>query len=188
MKKLYYFNKEQFRYEPLKTKGYILGLGILIVLTFSLGFVSNTKIVNRIFHGRVDTVTVHSEKFSEQALIELLMDCNIKYPYIVLAQAKLESGNFTSKVFKQNNNMFGMRKARRRITSALCEKNTYACYRDWIDCVFDYCMYQSNVMCNITSENEYFAKLGERYAEDSTYVSKLKNIIDKENLKVIFEE
>jgi flagellum-specific peptidoglycan hydrolase FlgJ len=131
---------------------------------------------------------VHTEKFSEGALVELLMDCNVKYPYIVLAQAKLESGNFTSKIFKQNNNMFGMRKARRRITSSQSEKNTYAYYRDWVDCVYDYAMYQSNVMCDVTSENQYFDKLSARYAEDSTYVSKLKDIIDREKLKTIFEE
>ena len=188
MKKLFYFNKENFVYEPIKPKAYLIGVGILAA-TFSLGWISNqTKIVSRIFHGKTDTVMVHTERFTEKALVELLMDCNIKYPYIVLAQAKLESGNFKSKLFKQNNNMFGMRKARKRITSSQAEKNTYAYYRDWIDCVYDYAMYQSNAMCEVNSESEYFAKLGARYAEDSTYVSKLKDIIIKENLKSIFEE
>ena len=42
--------------------------------------------------------------------------------------------------------------------------------------------------CGISSENEYFSKLQEKYAEDSTYVSKLKNIIQKEKLKKIFED
>ena len=116
------------------------------------------------------------------------MDCNIKYPHIVLAQAKQESGHFTSRIFKQNHNMFGMRKARQRITSAQDEKNTYAFYRDWMDCVYDMGMYQSSVMCNVSNENEYFAKLGARYAEDPMYITRLKNIIEKEKLKTIFEE
>ena len=84
--------------------------------------------------------------------------------------------------------MYGMRKAHQRITAAEREKNTYAWYRDWKDCLYDYAMYQATVMCNITSEEQYFSKLGERYAEDAGYVNKLKNIILKENLRDIFEE
>jgi hypothetical protein len=76
-----------------------------------------------------------------------------------------------------------MRKARQRITSAQSEKSGYAYFRDWVDGVYDYCMWQNSVLCNVTNEDEYFAKLSSRYAEDSTYVSKLKDIIKKEKLK-----
>ena len=131
---------------------------------------------------------VHGEKFSEEALIRLLKDCHIKYPHIVLAQAKLESGDFKSKMFRNNCNLFGMKLPRQRITTALGEKSGHAYYRDWIDCVYDYCMYQSSVMCNVTNEDEYFAKLGARYAEDPGYVEKLKQVIKREKLKSIFEE
>jgi hypothetical protein len=187
MRKLFYHNKEKCTYEPIKLKGYIPGLGVLVI-TFGLGWASNAKVVTRIFHGKSDTIVVRSAEFSERALIEMLMDCNVKYQHIVLAQAKLESGNFTSRIFKQNHNMFGMRKARQRITSAQEEKDTYAFYRDWIDCVYDYAMYQSSVMCSVSNENEYFAKLGARYAEDPMYVTRLKAIIEKEKLKTVFEE
>ena len=81
-----------------------------------------------------------------------------------------------------------MRKAHHRITSAQSEQNTYAYYRDWVDCVYDYAMYQSEVMCNITSEEQYFNKLGAKYAQDSSYVHTLKNAISSGNLKSIFEE
>ena len=54
--------------------------------------------------------------------------------------------------------------------------------------MYDYCLYQSSVMCNVTDEDGYFAKLGEKYAEDPTYVSKLKNIIQRDKLKSLFEE
>jgi flagellum-specific peptidoglycan hydrolase FlgJ len=129
---------------------------------------------------------VHGEKFSEEALIRLLKDCHIKYPHIVLAQAKLESGDFKSKMFRQNFNMFGMKLPRQRITTALGEKSGHAYYRDWIDCVHDYGMYQSAMMCNVNNEVEYFTKLDERYAEDTTYISKLKHIIEVQKLKDIF--
>ena len=187
---LFYFNKERLVYEKVPFKTYIKGIGVVGVV-FALGWISSTnEIINKIIHiNQVDTTIVtQSKPFSEEALIELLKDCNMKYPYIVLAQAKIESGHFKSKVFKQNHNMFGMRKARQRITTSQSEKNTYAFYRDWMDCVYDYAMYQSTVMCAVSNEDEYFARLGERYAEDPNYVAVLKQVIKKEKLKSIFEE
>ena len=81
-----------------------------------------------------------------------------------------------------------MKLARQRITTAIGEKNGHAYYRDWVDGLYDYGMWQSSMMCNITNETEYFTKLDERYAEDTTYINKLKNIIEKNKLKNIFED
>jgi hypothetical protein len=44
------------------------------------------------------------------------------------------------------------------------------------------------MMCNIANEVEYFTKLDERYAKDTTYISKLKHIIEVQNLKELFED
>lgn len=181
--KLFYFNKEQLTFERVKPKNYLIILGVITIL-----LVANWNSNEPLSCSNISTPKIYSRPFTEDALIDLLEDCNMKYPHIVLAQAKLESSNFKSKVFKQNNNMFGMRKARQRITSAMGEKNTYAYYRDWMDCVYDYAMYQSSVMCKVSNESEYFVRLGERYAEDSLYVDKLKRIIKDENLKTIFED
>lgn len=187
MKKLFFYNKEKLVYEPIKWSGYAYYIGIPVA-TFGLGWAlsTNTYITN-IIH-RTDTIQNGNVGFSEDALIGLIKDCNIKYPYIVLAQAKLESSHFTSELFKKNNNMFGMKKARRRITSSQDEKGSYAYYRDWMDCIYDYAMYQSEVMCSVSNEDEYFAKLKERYAEDPQYVDKLRYIIKTEKLKNIFED
>ena len=187
---LFYFDKEKLTYEKIPLTTYVKCAGVAGAM-FVLGWVSSTnETINKIVHlKQIDTTIVAKDRpFSEDALIELLKNCNIKYPHIVLAQAKLESNNFKSKIFKQNNNMFGMRKARQRITTAETEKSTYAYYRDWVDSVHDYAMYQSSVMSNVPNESEYFNKLGERYAEDTLYISKLKNIIKIEKLKNIFEE
>ena len=113
MKKLFYFNKSSLNYETLKPVHYLHLLWVL-VLVFVLGYFSRGTIIERIFH-KGETVFVHPKTFSEDELVELLNNCNIKYPYIVLAQAKLESSNFTSKIFRQNSNLFGMRKARQRM-------------------------------------------------------------------------
>ena len=42
----------------------------------------------------------------EEQIEETIYKMNFKYPHIVLAQAKLESSNFNSTIFKENNNLF----------------------------------------------------------------------------------
>ena len=45
-------------------------------------------------------IVIREEKeFSEEKLIEKIHRLNFKFPHIVLAQAKLESGNFKSAIF-----------------------------------------------------------------------------------------
>lgn len=56
-----------------------------------------------------------------------LIKRNIPCYNIVLAQAILETGNFTSKHCKERNNIFGMR-----------SKKGYKYYNSWIECVDDY--------------------------------------------------
>lgn len=195
MKKIFLFNKETLSYENPKNKTYakiFLYIIACFSILFTLGYFSGTNnyIINKIHHTTevTDTMVVHGEKFSEEALIRLLKDCHIKYPHIALAQAKLESGDFKSKMFRENFNLFGMKLARQRLTTALGEKSGHAMYRDWVDCVYDYGMWSQVMACNINSEVEYFVKLDEKYAEDTTYISKLKHIIKREKLKSIFEE
>ena len=112
--KIFKYNKRSLSFEtidPVRLWTYIIvGIAILIAIGWLLG--SNNFIINKIIHKNevVGTLVVHGEKFTEKKLVELLKDCNFKYPYIILAQAKLESGNFTSSLFRSNNNMFGMKK------------------------------------------------------------------------------
>ena len=119
MKKIFVFDNDSLTFRNIKTRSYIK-VGTYLLGTFAVLFIlgwftgTNNYIINKITHKTevTDTLIIHGEPFSEDALITLFKECNIRYPHIVLAQAKLESGNFTSKVFRQNHNMFGMRKAR----------------------------------------------------------------------------
>jgi len=45
--------------------------------------------------------------------------------------------------------------------------------------VVDYAFYQAAYLNDLRSEKEYFDYLGQNYAEDPMYVSKLKKIIEK---------
>ena len=124
MKKIFIYDSESVTFRNIKTRSYIkVGtylLGTFIVL-FILGWFTGTNkyIINKITHKTevTDTLMIHGETFSEEALVNLMRNSNIKYPHIVLAQAKLESGGFKSKIFKQNHNMFGMRLPKQRPTT-----------------------------------------------------------------------
>jgi flagellum-specific peptidoglycan hydrolase FlgJ len=103
-----------------------------------------------------------------------------------LAQAKLESGHFKSTIFLENNNMFGMREAKLRANLAKGTNRAHAYYDSWQDCVLDYALYYSTYLYKIKTEGEYFEYLRQNYAEDPTYVQRLKQIIKKQELKSKF--
>lgn len=194
MKNLFRYNKETLEFQKVKKKSYAKVIGITciaLVVLFLMGWLSGTNkyIINQIVNShKVDTVYVQTQPFSEEALIDLLRKSNIKYPYIVLAQAKIESGNYTSKVFRENNNLFGMKEPNVRTTTALGTKNSHAYYLDWVSSVYDYAMFQNNRMQGIDSESEYYAKLADGYAADSTYAAVIKKTVDSLKLKKHFQE
>ena len=126
--------------------------------------------------------------FSKENLVKKIKSLDIKYPHIVYAQAHIESGNFKSKLFRINHNLFGMKEAKSRINLALGSKRGYAYYRSWEDSVLDYAFYMAYKSKYLNSENNYYAMLSKSYAENPNYVFTLKNFINKNNIKQLFRE
>lgn len=188
---LYKYDKSSIDYKPITWKSVIISIVLLLVLSIGLGYilgeekVFNQNVINQT--NIVDTIYI-KDKFSEVAFIELIRKSNVKYPHIILAQAKIESGNFTSSIFKENNNMFGMRLARQRATTAISENKGFAVYSDWVSSYYDYILYQSSTMSTCSNEQEYYQRLEDKYAQDTSYISSLKSIINREKLKKLFEE
>lgn len=60
---------------------------------------------------------------------------------MVFSQAAFETGNFTSEIFKENKNLFGMKLAKVRKTTAIGEARGHAVYRTWEDSIKDYWLY-----------------------------------------------
>jgi hypothetical protein len=125
-------------------------------------------------------------KFNEDKLIDKLKELNVNFPYIALAQAKLETGNYTSKIFRESNNLFGMKEAKSRITTAKGTQFNHAYYESWTESVYDFAFHQCRYLPNIKNEEQYFQYLGQNYAEDPNYINRLKDIINKENIKSKF--
>lgn len=118
-------------------------------------------------------------ELSKHTLVKTMKDMGIQHVDVVLAQAILESGTFTSNVFKTKNNLFGMKVPGRRETTAINKKG-YAAYRSWLDCVKDYKLYQDYVTKNKSvSRAQYLAIISKSYSETPDYVTRLRKIIEK---------
>jgi flagellum-specific peptidoglycan hydrolase FlgJ len=110
---------------------------------------------------------------------QLLEKHKIKFSHIVLAQAKLESNNFKSDLYKRNWNCFGMKVPAQRWTFA---ENThdwgnYAKYKSLEDCIMDYKSWQLSNTTTISNDNAYLELLNNMYAENPNYVKRLKELI-----------
>lgn len=117
--------------------------------------------------------------FSEEELISEIQRMKIKYPHIVLAQARLETGHFTSDLFVNNNNLFGMKLPWNRPTTAIGVRNGHAVYKSWRDSLIDYALYSSRYI-KVNSEEEYLTHLGKYYAQDPKYKEKVKRVINEQ--------
>lgn len=122
-------------------------------------------------------------EFSENKFVNEIKRLNLKYPHIVYAQAMLESSNFSSKIFKENNNMFGMKQAQVRINLARGTQYGHAYFDSWEECLYDFAYHRATYLSNLKSENDYYQYLGKHYAEDSGYIDKLKTLVNKHQIK-----
>ena len=100
-----------------------------------------------------------------------------KYPKYILAQIYIESGDLTSNVFKKNNNLFGMKVAKSRLSilNDSTSTSSYCKYDHWRYSIIDRALYEATFL-HSKKEVEYFKCLGTFYAEDTKYLEKLKSV------------
>jgi flagellum-specific peptidoglycan hydrolase FlgJ len=103
-----------------------------------------------------------------------------KHPDIVYAQARLESGEFKSRLFLDYNNLFGMRLPLVRQTTATGRAMGHAVYKHWSESVYDYMLYQQYYESLIGVDFNYidyyyFLKMY-GYACDRHYIKKLQTL------------
>ena len=103
-------------------------------------------------------------RLTEANVYNELKKQGIKHPKIVLAQSKLETGLYTSKVCKQYNNLFGLMKGK-----------SYHKFNHWTESV----TYYKNHIQSRYKGGDYYAFLSKiGYAEDNKYCHKLKKLIE----------
>lgn len=187
---LYSYNKTLLEFKKIGLRKLII---ILSGFTFVIGSISYG--VGRYgafgdlteYEKNILLLNIKETPFDEKHLIEMMKDLNIKFPHIVLAQSYIETGKFNSKIFRENNNLFGMKQAKQRVNTAKGTQHNHAYYDSWEASVYDYAFYQCRYLGGIKTEEEYFRYLNASYAEDPNYVSKVKAVIKKEKLRELFE-
>lgn len=178
---LYKYDKHSLLYYKINWGNRILGVVIIISIIIGIVFASK-GIKNTITEHKVMVIMAQHNQFSEKKLINAIKELNFQFPYIVYAQAILESNRFSSTLFKENNNLFGMKLPTQRINIASGSNNDYAYYNKWNDSVIDYAFYCATYLSSLKTEEDYFNYLSQSYAEDKEYINKLKLIIQKEDL------
>jgi uncharacterized FlgJ-related protein len=142
-------------------------LVFLIAISFIVVRASNNDQVDLPkYTGRVDTVKVDFGRrvFSKEELKNELIRQGIKNHEIVYAQARLETGNFKSSLFKNNNNLFGFRSSK-----------GWSKYSHWTESVRAYSRFQKQYY----KRGDYYTFLENiGYAKDSNYIKKLKECLN----------
>jgi uncharacterized FlgJ-related protein len=108
---------------------------------------------------------VHQDtSFSKDNLKKYIKLIGIKHPDVVYAQAKLETGNFKSRVFRENNNLFGF-----------IYKGKYLKFNNWLEC----CRYYKKWQTKYYKGGDYYIFLiNIGYATDPNYNQKLKTCLN----------
>lgn len=163
----------------------ITTITLIVVLIQKESLIKDNKILKeQLYKDETELALEHSigywfinqpEQINDSILYVFLKDNNAWYPEILLKQAKLESGNYSSNVYKNSNNLYGMKKVGRRQTTQL---NTtykgYGCYTNWCESVLDRILWDIDRFNNVKpTEEEYLEAMG-IYAKDSNYIFKIK--------------
>lgn len=152
---------------------------ILTTATILITFFTRSQNVNSNETKDSLSVSIGSKKvLTKEQLKKEIVSMGIKFPEIVYKQAIYESYHFKSKIFKHNKNLFGMRLAKSRKTTAKNKtKYKYAVYESWFDSLKDYKLWQDNVKpIHTKTLSNYLKYLDKIYSETNNYTAKLKYV------------
>jgi hypothetical protein len=122
--------------------------------------------------------------FTPENFAKEVVKQNIEHPEIAIAQAMIESGHFTSNIFKSNNNPFGMKFPEQRKTLASSKKLGHAFYNHWTDAVKDYKLWQTERKLTGLNSDNYLQKLNKLYCfppecGHNDYAKKVKSLLGR---------
>lgn len=125
-----------------------------------------------------DTIKEEDRSFMSlnpaEGLMSALEYYGIKHPKIVYAQAVLETGNFTSSVLTNNNNLFGLYDS---------SKGSYYTFSHWSESVKayrDFIQYRYKPPNNVYNKSNYYQFLKNiGYARDPKYIIKIQEIVNQ---------
>ncbi len=162
-------------------------VAVLFISVFFLSFIAVKKSEKEYITTEMEIDLKTNNTFSEEALIKEIKRLPFKYKDIILAQAMIESGHYKSPVFKEGRNLFGLREARSRATTAKGTVLNHAEYDNWKESVLDRLIYEVKYLDKL-NRKQYLLYLDRVYAEASGYDRSLEQIIKTNKLKEKFNE
>jgi hypothetical protein len=190
---LFIYDKSGIKFKNVKISDYFVFIFIPVMIISSFvylhGYRTGIEVgINGLTYEEKELILESMDPFSPEKLVTMMKDIGIKYPWIPYAQSKLETGAWNGELFMENHNLFGMKLSTRRVSTAKGVNMGYAYYDTWRESVYDYAFYQCRYLGKLTSEEDYFEYLQANYAEDPTYVTNLKAMIEREGIKKLFEQ
>ena len=134
--------------------------GFITSIILHINYVENhqCKVPNQVFN----TDTIKLVTFSEEQLLNYMLLLEIEHIDVVLAQARHETGNYTSNRFIKHNALFGFQTSDTNVIH----------YKSWRESVIAYKAWQ---MKRLKSDENYYDFLVRcKYSEDPSYIKKLK--------------
>jgi len=107
---------------------------------------------------------MNSDSLTAENVLAMLEKYEVKFPKIVLAQALLETGNFSSDLCRINHNLFGLRHP---------SDGSYYTFDTWEESVR---AYRDDVQYKYSAGDYYTFLTRIGYAEDRQYASKVRRI------------
>jgi hypothetical protein len=136
---------------------------ISFILIFIYGSFTPVTIIETVV--RYDTITVPEDiKLNDSSLVRELIQNDVMQINVALAQAKLETGYYKSKVCKENKNLFGIKYHKCKYITG--DKNNHASYKT----------YKDNIKCYAHIQKRYLKNIDGKYAEAPDYIATLKKM------------
>ena len=161
-------------------------VAVLFLSVSLLSFVAIKKPSKEYITAETEVDLRTNSTFSEEKLIAKIKSLPFKHKDLIMAQCILESSNFTSPVFKENNNLLGLREARQRLTLATGTNLNHATFNSWQDCLLDRLIYEAKYLHGLSRE-QYLQYLDKSYAVAGGYDKVLEQIVKKNKLKEKFK-
>lgn len=139
---------------------------ISCLLIFSLVFFTKFGHIKPKHYKRIESKSsIKHLEINDSNLLNICKLHGLIEPEIVLAQAKLETGNYSSDVFITNNNLFGLYDSNNK---------EYYKYDTWEESVI---AYKNLIQSKLYDDEDYYdflKRIG--YAQDPKYIKKVKSV------------
>lgn len=178
---LYKFNKDKLSFVKVSYVKYLYLWTIISAVAFLYGIAkpADKEVIEKLTPVERYIVINEATKFTEEKFIEEIKRLNFNFPHIVYAQSYVETGAWTSRIYRENSNLFGMKEAMVRAHLAVGTRHKHAYYNNWKESLYDYALYYSEYLSDIKDEDQYIDYVNARYAEHPEYDKMIKSILPK---------